>query len=273
MSKALAVPAFDYSEVDKETKGKLLSLARDINRGLTKFKDAGEEIGKAVCEAHRLLADQRKGLFEHWVEAETGIGLSTAYNLKNIEERRADFPIIGKLPPTVGYLLAAPNVPPEAIREVEKAINKGQRATVEFAKATLDKFRAIIDRGKAADSGKDDRTDSAGTKPQETSHRPPRSGRDKPVASQDYGKCPNCAGIKWTEDEFGVTCAKCHQPHGEPSGGPDEQRVKDQLSKAVKTCEALMRAFDDLNRMVPRQEHVEAIASCKFLLKTARAWK
>jgi hypothetical protein len=89
----------------------------------------------------------------------------------------------------------------------------------------------------------------------------------------DYGKCPNCAGSKWTEDEFGLACAKCHHPHGEPTGGADEDRVAIQRSKTVKTVEALMRAFDDLQTLVARPEHGEAIRSCKALLTTARAWK
>ncbi len=88
-----------------------------------------------------------------------------------------------------------------------------------------------------------------------------------------FGTCPNCGGKKWTEDEFGATCAKCNQPHGEPVGDQDEGRIGTERAKTVKTVEALMRAFDDLNRMLARPEHVEAMASCKFLLKTARAWK
>lgn len=104
-------------------------------------------------------------------------------------------------------------------------------------------------------------TDDQGTTPQ-------------PVGSVDYGKCPNCAGSKWTEDEDGVSCAKCHHPHGEPTGGADDDRVGTQRSKTVKTAEALMRAFDDLHLLVSKaDEHAESIASCKFLVKTAKAWK
>ena len=35
----------------------------------------------------------------------------------------------------------------------------------------------------------------------------------------DYGKCPNCLGTKWDEDEDGVFCAKCQHPHGVPADG------------------------------------------------------
>lgn len=89
----------------------------------------------------------------------------------------------------------------------------------------------------------------------------------------DYGKCPSCAGAKWVEGEEGVSCARCNQPHGEPAGDIDEDRLKIQRQKTVKTGEALMRAFDDLNTMRARSEYSGAIKTCKGLLKTAREWK
>jgi len=122
------------------------------------------------------------------------------------------------------------------------------------------------------DSGKDVRT--SGKTPQDKDHRPPGSGKAKPeVSSETLGKCPNCASVKWTKDDFGcVICAKCNHPHGEPRGDADEDRIGTQRSKTVKTAEALMRAFDDLNMLLAKPEHTEAIASCKFLLKTAKSW-
>jgi len=119
------------------------------------------------------------------------------------------------------------------------------------------------------DDGEDGRTESDGREPQEPTTEPPRKGKDKPV---DYGKCPNCAGTKWDEDEEGVSCAKCHHPHGEPAGDVDEDRLKTQRQKTIKTAEALIRAFDDLQLMWARTEHDEAVTLCKKLLKLARLW-
>ncbi len=118
------------------------------------------------------------------------------------------------------------------------------------------------------------------------------SGQRSGGAAQkpDLGKCPNCASTKWTEDEDGITCAKCYHPHGEPAGDPDEDRIKTQRQKTVKTAEALMRAFDDLQAMKARGEHggsakwtaddalatvkdMGVIQACKGLLKLARGWK
>jgi hypothetical protein len=102
--------------------------------------------------------------------------------------------------------------------------------------------------------------------------RPPAPNQKQP---KDLGKCPNCMGTKWSEDEDGVSCAKCHHPHGEPAGDVDEERVRIQRLKTVKTAEALMRAFDDLQDMRAKSQaaHEAVIDECKRLMKTAREWK
>ena len=110
--------------------------------------------------------------------------------------------------------------------------------------------------------------ETAGETPQTT-----RTGTGKPPVSRDYGKCPACAGTKWTQDEKGVSCRKCHQPYGEPAGDVDKDRLSIQRSKTVKTVEALMRAFDDLQVMRAKDEHEAAIDGCKALLRLAKAWK
>ena len=98
--------------------------------------------------------------------------------------------------------------------------------------------------------------------------------RRRAVSKPDYGKCPNCAGTKWTEHEDGVSCARCNHPHGEPTGGPDEDQIGIQRSKTVKTVEAAMRAFDDLHRLLPKEEeHEKAIETCKTLWRAAKGWK
>ncbi len=89
----------------------------------------------------------------------------------------------------------------------------------------------------------------------------------------DYGKCPNCLGSKWTETDDGVICAKCKHPHGEATGGADEDRVATMRQKSRKTAEALMRCFDDLQHMKSNSDYTEAVAGCKRLLAIAKGWK
>ena len=95
----------------------------------------------------------------------------------------------------------------------------------------------------------------------------------KPLTGPDYGKCPVCAGTKWTTGDEGTICAKCQHPHGEPAGDPDEERLKTQRQKTVKTVEALMRAFGDLQLMRAKPVYDGAIVECKKLLALAKRWK
>lgn len=113
--------------------------------------------------------------------------------------------------------------------------------------------------------------EDAGSSEEEPSSRPPRKGKEEPAA--DYGRCPACAGAKWTTGEDGVSCARCGHPYGEPAGEPDGDSLTTQRQKTVKTGESLMRAFDDLNVMLAKPEHAEAIRSCKALINTAKGWK
>lgn len=90
----------------------------------------------------------------------------------------------------------------------------------------------------------------------------------------DYGKCPVCAGTKWDDDvDDDVCCSKCRHPHGEPAGDVDEDRINTQRQKTVKTLEAAMRAFDDLQLMKARPEYDDSITACKSLIQVAKGWK
>ncbi len=117
----------------------------------------------------------------------------------------------------------------------------------------------------------------------DTSHTPPPDSDSEvddetppadDVPFEDYGKCPNCAGEKWTVTDDGTVCAKCGHPHGEPAGDVDEERIKTQRQKTVKTVEALIRAFDDLQMLKSdNAQHATVIETCKVLLHAAKEWK
>jgi len=89
----------------------------------------------------------------------------------------------------------------------------------------------------------------------------------------DLGRCPVCSAEKWTETDDGVVCSRCNQPHGEPAGDPDLDRINTLRQKLIKTLEAGMRAFDDIQTICPRPEHAGAITDCKRQLAVARDWK
>lgn len=111
--------------------------------------------------------------------------------------------------------------------------------------------------------------------------KPPESGDDHieeeaPVTDVEEpgtGECPNCGKSKWTEDEDGFDCAGCRHPWGECVGDRDEKLFRTQRSKTVKTAEALIRAFADLNRISARADYKEMIASCRQFIGIAKGWK
>ncbi len=143
MPKELSLAAFDYSSIDKDVKGKLLNLAGQVKRHEKDFIAAGMEIGEAISEAHKLLAGEgREGRFRQWVELETGLSRSSAYDWMNIYERSKKCPILDTLPSTVARMLAAQAVPDAAIKDFEKQVDKGVKPTVAAAKATIQRFVA-----------------------------------------------------------------------------------------------------------------------------------
>lgn len=165
---------------------------------------------------------------------------------------------------------ALPKQRATAVLFLEGTLEGAAKAAKKAAQPHTSRKGAAAVTDEPADTGEDD-TDELGTTPQETSPRTPRKGTDKPGS---LGKCPVCAGTKWDEDDPDCwTCSKCHHPYGEPAGDTDEDRLTTQRQKTVKTAEALMRAFDDLQHMHPRSEHAEAIEGCKRLLTTAKGWK
>ena len=90
----------------------------------------------------------------------------------------------------------------------------------------------------------------------------------------DMGPCPNCGQTKWVEDEEGDwDCAKCHHPFGEPAGDRDEGLFRTQRSKTVKTAEALIRAFADLNRFSPAADYKAIIDGARTYIRIAKDWK
>lgn len=89
----------------------------------------------------------------------------------------------------------------------------------------------------------------------------------------DLGKCPVCNGAKWSDDGSGLACNKCHHPHGEPAGDPDERAKKEARSLAVKTIEAAQRSLDDLQRLCVGPQYKEGVDALKVALRIAKAWK
>ena len=106
--------------------------------------------------------------------------------------------------------------------------------------------------------------------------KPTMSGSENPfdVGGDPFGEE---GGGEESETESGQDADRppgSTETSGEPSKPPNpEEEFKTQRSRTIKTVEALMRAFDDLNRLRSHPDHDPAIKQCKSLLTKARNWK
>jgi len=188
---------------------------------------------------------------------------------ENIAENRGVSPKTveraGKFAENVAKLESALQVQVRAGKKVSPEL---LTRCVKLAAATQNELARKLRVGQATDV--QDAMKQCGVPMATTAKAKPKA---KPASKGDYGKCPNCAGTRWTEDQDGVTCTRCNHPHGEPAGEVDSDRANTQRLKTIKTVEALMRAFDDLQMLIGRPDHGEAIRTCKLLLRIAKAWK
>lgn len=260
MSKALTNPSFDYSPLAKDDASKLIWYAAEIQKQDKTHVESGMKMGQLLFEARSILEDKQS--FREWVERECKYSIRSAYNYISAWENFGECANFAHIELSAMYALTSNE---GAKKKALKMADRGEKVTHETAK------RLIKATPPKRTSGEDGGRDSGGTEqPEEPGSRPPRKGRDKPA---DLGQCPNCAGSRWKETDDGYVCSKCKHPHGEATGGADDDRVATQRSKTVKTVEALMRAFDDLHLLLPGKQHKEAIDTCKSLLKIAKGWK
>ncbi len=224
MRNELKTTGFDYESVDKEVASKLQRLSEQIRKLLDKFGDVGEKIGEVVYCAHaELVGKGRDGKFKEWVESE-GLELRHAYNLKNVWERSRKHEIISSLPPTVAYLISAPEVPEAAIKDFEKQVSKGLKPTVAAVKETIERHK------EPASTSRSTTRANSGTQTAQVVAEPTVSVVDQSVdtASTNDDPIGDACQHEWDEDG---DCKKCKAPGGpkpEPEV-PAKQLLKDCL--------------------------------------------
>jgi hypothetical protein len=296
---------------DKELSGKLKCHERDITKLLRKGKDVLFRLSHELFLARNTcLEHNSETAFGQWVE---GLGISRSGAYRSIARWEVLAPKIlghpasgvgchaaGSQPSFEGFLcfakfddsaldvLAKHSTPPKAINAAVKTAQAGKGMTKKEAVALVEKHTKPKpepvdepdDVGCIPAMAMDPATvlqdpidvDSQPATPAEVQEAVAQAAADD-AKPEDFGKCPNCAGAKWIETDDGTCCKKCNHPHGEPAGDADDDRMNTQRQKTVKTLEAAMRAFDDLQTMKARPEHGEAIEGCKGLIQTAQEWK
>jgi hypothetical protein len=141
--------AFPYGELPPEKAAELQQLAESI-RGLGRKQiDAMIEIGRKLAKAQEEL---EHGQFIPWITAEFDMSHRTALNYIHLAKLAADKPeIISDLPPTAGYLIAAPGTPSAARQAVADRIRAGEALKVDDVKKIVRAAKEEIVQAKRAE--------------------------------------------------------------------------------------------------------------------------
>ena len=272
MSKQIALsnPTFDYSQISEEAKGKLICYESELSRSRNRAAIELIKHGEILHGVQEVLADYSSGVFVAWLDS-VGFSTSSAYRAITAYVDYGSFPNLGNLEVSAMYELTKNEA---AKKKAMKLADKGTIVTHAMAKQLIESASPKPKpKPKPAPEPEPDEQDD---EPEEGYDEPPWDDSPKKAKAKsgdDLGKCPNCAGTKWSDEGEGMACVKCHHPHGEPAGDVDKERVTTQRQKTVKTAEALLRAFDDLHTIMAKPEHTEAVNGCKQLLKLAKGWK
>lgn len=138
---------FDYDGVDKESRGKLVSLAGQIKRGKAGYAKAVIEIGAAIHEAHEILAGNgRDGKFTGWIEGECGLERSSAYRYLNAFEAFNKCPTVGHFSAGALYLLSEKSAPEKARAAAIKRAEKGETISKSVAEEIINSFTVDVEK-------------------------------------------------------------------------------------------------------------------------------
>lgn len=118
---------FDYAVIDEDGRDKVKEAAVRIRLRMSRTVEDIIEIGR---DLNAVKNDLGHGKFLRWIEAEFGMGISTAQNFMNVHLKFGDkFPTVGNLAPSVLYALAAPSTGESVVEEIIDRASKGENIT------------------------------------------------------------------------------------------------------------------------------------------------
>lgn len=262
----IAFPCFSYDTegIEKDTSGKLISLAGGMNTRRERMTTDIWEYGKDLADAHDLLAEYKSGCWGRWVEGECGISRQTAQNYLQVYHQFSNCQMVRQIEPVAAYILSKPDTPTGCLTKAVKLGEQGHRITAAVARALI----AAKQKPKDAPGGTEKPKKKPAPKPQVVDETPVKFEDEPPEGAVQGDPCPSCSCVWWEEDEEGKTCWKCKQPWGEP-GERFEHTERDlRLKQLRRLLEEAVNLADDIGRTWAweKEETVEAIRQLHILI-------
>lgn len=261
MAKNELTTTFDYSVVTDEQQSALIYYAAEIQKSKNAMAEQIVGIGETLTSAQNELSNHKGGVFVQWLELECGFSKSTAYRCMAAYNVFGSFPNLGKLEVSALYVLSENSTPKKAIKSAKKLVDRGVNVTHATAKKLIKE---------ASENG-----ESGGT-----ASPPPAPPPPAPEATRQDND--SFGPIDDVDDPFGEEepppATTTDTPESSPSesggvgSGSSSEEIKTQRAKTVKTVEALIRCFDDMNEICESDDHDWVIRDCQNLLNTAKGW-
>lgn len=139
--------SFDYALIaDKDDRGKLECLERDVRKRKHRVADDLCEIGKTLATARDLKACHKGGVFGAWCQW-VGFSKTQAYRYIQVFETFGDVSSrsnLERLQDSALYALSEPETPKEAVKEALKLADQGKIVTHKNAKEIIAKHKPPV---------------------------------------------------------------------------------------------------------------------------------
>lgn len=130
---------FDETGLTNDQLGKLQWLEKQVHDCREQAVNVVVEVGEYLIEAHKVLANQKNGVFQAWVEHKCNISKSGAYRFMAVARRLSKLPNLGRYSTMALVDLAKDDTPEAAILEAKAIVSKGHTIPHKLAKDLIRK--------------------------------------------------------------------------------------------------------------------------------------
>jgi len=246
---------FDYTQLDKETAGKLKNYAKSgnslIKRAHVKFI---ADFGEILSSARQVLANHGNGIFVSWAVAEFEFSKTTIYRYINAWDRCLSIGGYDNVTPTALHRISEESTPQEIRDKVLKLAKKQITVTNADVDVLMPKDCPTVGQTPlhGGNSGEDGRTDSNGKEPQEET-APSESRSDTELAGEDDGQEFEDDWDTQAGDDLGNAppfSDPPKKPESIPDNKPDPAKAK---NLANQYRDKLARAICDYHELTPNR--------------------